>query len=250
MEQEYSKIQREILYGKRVIEEALAAGKTFEEIYVSLSFKQEYIKFLKEKGIPVSRVKDETIAKICGSTNHQGIMGYVSTFKYSNLEELLDLPGKERYPVLLALDEIQDPHNLGAILRCAEGAGVSGVIMGERRTAPINSLVAKISAGSVFHLKIVKVKNLLSAIIKLKNKGYWVFGTHQDGDTNYFDFDFSLPSLLVMGSEGKGLRENIKKECDYLLRIPMKGKVDSLNVSVATAIILFEIAKQHQIKKE
>ncbi len=248
MAQDSTEIQREILYGRRIIEEALLAGKNFEEVYISLHFKGDILVVLKVNGIPVRRVREETLSKMCGTSNHQGIVGVTSSFNYYSLEEIIKVLDKEKYPVVLALDEIQDPHNLGAILRSADGAGVSGVIMGERRTAPLTSVVAKASSGAVFHLKIARVKNLLSVIHIMKEKGFWIFGAHPEGERNYFEVDLLLPLLLVVGSEGKGLRGNIKKKCDLLLRIPMKGKTDSLNVSVATAIILYEALKQRVLE--
>ncbi|MBT9130129.1 MAG: putative TrmH family tRNA/rRNA methyltransferase [candidate division WS2 bacterium] len=244
MEQDFTEIQREIIFGKRVISEALKAGKYIEEVYFSKHFSDNIIQEIKAHNIPTRRVNEDTLTHTCGSRHHQGILAITSTFPFSNMEEVLVEALKFSYPILLALDEIVDPHNLGAIIRSAEGAGVSGIIMSERRTAPLTGAVVKASTGAVFHLKIVKVKNLLASLKVFKEKGFWIMGAHMESDREYFKADFKMPLVLVVGSEGKGLRENIIKECDFLVKIPMLGKITSLNVSVATAIILFEALKQ------
>lgn len=244
MEQDFTELRREIIFGKRVVSEALKAGRYIEEVYLSKHFKNTLAQEIKLRGIPVRRVSEETLTYTCNSPYHQGIVAITSNFPFSSLKEILLEAFKSSYPLILALDEIVDPYNLGAILRSAEGAGVSGIIMSERRTAPITGAVVKASTGAVFHVKIVRVKNLLATLKVMKEKGFWVMGAHVEAKTEYFKMDFKIPLVLVVGSEDKGLRENIVKACDYLVKIPMLGKVESLNVSVATAIILFEIVRQ------
>ena len=244
MEQDSIEIQREIIFGKRVISEALKAGKYIEEVYLSKHFNDNILQEIKAHNIPVRRVNEDTLTYTCGSKHHQGILAITSTFPFSNMEEVLLESFKLAHPIILALDEIVDPNNLGAIMRSAEGAGVSGVIMSERRTAPLTGAVVKASTGAVFHLKIVRVKNLLASLKVFKKKGFWIMGAHMESDKEYFKVDFKIPLVLVVGSEGKGLRDNIVKECDFLVKIPMLGKISSLNVSVATGVILFEALKQ------
>lgn len=244
MEQGSTEIQREIIFGKRVVSEALKAGKYIEEVCLSKHFNDNIVREIKARGIPLKRVSEDTLTYTCSSIHHQGIVAITSTFPFSNMEEVLVESLKTSYPIILALDEIVDPYNLGAIMRSAEGAGVSGVIMSERRTAPITGAVVKASTGAIFHLKIVRVKNLLASLKNLKEKGFWIVGAHMESDKEYFKEDLKIPLVLVVGSEGKGLRDNIVKECDFLVKIPMLGKIESLNVSVATAVILFEALKQ------
>lgn len=244
MEQDSTEIQREIIFGKRVVNEALKSGKFIEEVYLSKYFNDNLVKEIKAHNFPVRRVSEDTLTYTCGSRHHQGIIAITSTFPFSNIEEILLESIKCSYPIILALDEIVDPYNLGAIMRSAEGAGVSGVIMCERRTAPITGVVAKASSGAVFHLKIVRVKNLLASLKVFKEKGFWIIGAHMKSDKEYFEVDLKMPLVLVVGSEGKGLRDNIVKECDFLVKIPMLGRITSLNVSVATAVVLFEAVKQ------
>jgi 23S rRNA (guanosine2251-2'-O)-methyltransferase len=179
---------------------------------------------------------------------HQGVIAHIILPILSLQELLADLKHSENVPLILALDSIQDPHNLGAIIRSAVAVGVNKLILPKDRSASITGTVVKASAGGVFHLDVCRVTNLVSTIGALKDEGIWVFGTSKDASQTIHDADFSVPACLVIGNEEKGLRPLVKKHCDMLVTIPMQGKLDSLNASVAAGVILFEIARQRASK--
>lgn len=172
--------------------------------------------------------------------NHQGIIARMKGHRSVALDELLD----SQPALLLALDSISDPHNLGAIIRSAAAAGVAGILIPKNRAAQITGTVAKVAAGALAHIKICQITNLSDSLHKLKNAGYWIFGAAGEGQQTIYETDFSGPTCLVIGSEGAGIRPLVKKQCDFLVNIPMRSKINSLNASVATGIILFEIARQ------
>jgi 23S rRNA (guanosine2251-2'-O)-methyltransferase len=176
---------------------------------------------------------------------HQGVLAVVKERKFLAIEDLM-AGEKEGYRFFLALDGVEDPHNLGALLRTAEGAGVDGVIIPERRSAPITATVAKTSAGASEHVRVARVTNLVRSLEQLKQKNVWVLGLDERGSPDYTDFDFKTDCVLVLGREGAGLHDLVKKTCDHLLRIPMAGKVSSLNVSVAGAIVMYEAMRQRR----
>ncbi len=175
------------------------------------------------------------------SPHHQGVVAYLASKEFSSLEEIL--AGSER-PFLVLLDEIEDPQNLGAIVRSAEGAGADGVVLPERRSAGLTEAVSSVSAGALEHIKVARVANLAQTMAELKKRGLWLVGAEAGGQEYWYDFDYALPLGLVFGSEGKGLRSLIKKRCDKVLSIPLLGKINSLNVGAAASIFLFEVARQ------
>ncbi len=180
---------------------------------------------------------------------HQGVMAKVSAYATLSLDELLDSVVDHRdkdgiRPLLLALDSIQDPYNLGAIIRSAVAGGVQGIIIPKDRSAPLSGIVAKSSAGTIANINICKVTNLATALKRLKKEGIWIFGAVGSDDKTIYEADFSLPTCLVVGSEEKGMRPLIRSQCDFLISIPMEGKLDSLNASVATAVVIFEVVRQ------
>lgn len=177
--------------------------------------------------------------------NHQGIIARVMAQETLNDDAFFALLSETKKPVLLALDSIQDPHNLGAIIRSASAAGVTGLILPKDRSAPLSGTVAKISAGALSHLPVCQTTNFVRMLQKLKEKGIWIYGTIKEGGNSIFSTDFSGPVCLVIGGEEKGLRPLVKEQCDFRVTIPMKGKLDSLNASVAAGIILFEIVRQN-----
>ena len=175
------------------------------------------------------------------------MIAFKSSQRYYELGELIEESKKSVLPFLLLLDSIQDPHNLGAILRTAECAGVDGVIVTTNQSSPITEIVEKISAGAVSYLKICKVNNLVNTIEQLKKDGFWIVGSHLTSESkNYTDIDFKIPLAVVLGNEEKGIRKLVAENCDFLAKIPMNGKIDSLNVSVASGILLFEVLRQRQ----
>ncbi len=177
--------------------------------------------------------------------NYQGVIAIVPPFEYCEIENILDKAKElKEDPFVLILDGIEDPHNLGSIIRTAETAGVHGIIIPKRRAASVNSTVNKVSAGAVQYMKIARVINITDAIEKLKAQGLWICGTDINTDKYYYNQDLTGPLGIVIGNEGAGISEKVKKNCDFLVKIPMKGKVTSLNASVSTGIIVYEAVKQ------
>jgi len=204
----------------------------------------EIIELAEKHNLKVRFSKQLKIPAVTGKVNHQGVAARVAPCPAVSLEKLLEITGKStKSPILLALDNIIDPHNLGAIIRSAAAAGVSGIILPKDRSAPLTATAAKISAGALSHITICRVTNLVSAIKSLQKEGFWIFGAHGSADRSIYETDFSEPTCLVIGSEGKGIRPLVKKQCDFLISIPMQGSLDSLNASVAAGIILFEIVR-------
>ncbi len=188
--------------------------------------------------------------KIANNKNYQGVIAFVPPFSYCEIEDILEYAkGKNEEPFVLILDGIEDPHNLGAIIRTAETAGMHGIIIPKRRSASVNSTVSKVSSGAVEYMKIARVTNITDAIDKLKKEGLWICGTDINTDKYYYNQDLTGPIGIVIGNEGKGISEKVKKNCDFLIKIPMRGRVTSLNASVSTGIIIYEVLKQRLQKK-
>ena len=179
--------------------------------------------------------------------NYQGVIAVVPPFEYCEVEEILQYAEeKEENPFVLILDGIEDTHNLGAIIRTAETAGVHGIIIPKRRAASVNSTVSKVASGAIEHMKIARVNNISESIKKLKNQGLWICGTAIDGEKYYFNQDLTGPLGIVIGNEGKGISDIVKNNCDFLVKIPMMGKITSLNASVSAGIIIYEALKQRK----
>ena len=191
-------------------------------------------------GIPLYREPRDRLGRFGGQ--HQGVVAELTGFEWRELHDLLDEAPKPEF--FLALDQIEDPRNLGAILRTADGAGVHGIVVPERRTAPPSEVAASASAGALFHAPMARVTNLSDALALLKGRGLWVVGLAPDAPKPWFSFDFKSPVALVVGSEGRGLRPRVASQCDVLVSLPQRGKVESLNVSVAAGIVLYEVVRQ------
>ena len=188
--------------------------------------------------------------KIANNKNYQGVIAFVPPFSYCEIEDILEYAkGKNEEPFVLILDGIEDPHNLGAIIRTAETAGMHGIIIPKRRSASVNSTVSKVSSGAVEYMKIARVTNITDAIDKLKKEGLWICGTDINTDKYYYNQDLTGPIGIVIGNEGKGISDKVKKNGDFLVKIPMMGRVTSLNASVSTGIIIYEALKQRLQKK-
>ena len=182
--------------------------------------------------------------------NYQGVIAIVPPYEYVEIEDILEYAKqKQEDPFILILDGIEDPHNLGSIIRTAETAGVHGIIIPKRRAASVNSTVNKVSAGAVEYMNIARVTNISDAIEKLKQNGLWICGTSIDANKYYYNQDLTGPLAIVIGNEGKGIGEKVKNNCDFLVKIPMKGKIGSLNAGVSTGIIVYEAVKQ-RIRKD
>ncbi len=204
----------------------------------------EIIQLAKARQVPFLFVPKDKLERL--DRGHQGVVAYVSPKEFFSLEEILSSSG---VPLLVLLDGIEDPQNLGAIIRIAEGAGVDGIILPERRSAGLTETVASISAGALEYVKVARVKNLARTMDDLRRRDIWMVGAEGGQKESWYEFDYSLPVGLVFGSEGKGLRPLIKKKCDKILSIPLFGQITSLNVSAAAAAFLFEVVRQRHTKK-
>jgi 23S rRNA (guanosine2251-2'-O)-methyltransferase len=241
----------EVLYGLHPVEEAIRSGsRQLDHVSVSRERRDERLERLIElcraANIRVSFEPRDQLTRLARTDAHQGVLAVVRERKFLGIEDLLAPRQDGQHRFFLALDGIEDPHNLGAVLRTADGAGVDGVILPERRSAPISATVAKTSAGASEHIRIARVTNLVRALEQMKQKHVWVLGLDERGSPDYTDFDFRIDCVLVLGREGAGLHDLVKKTCDHLLRIPMAGQVSSLNVSVAGAVVMYEAMRQRR----
>ena len=237
-----------LIYGVLPVLEALrAAGRRIDKVLIADGAKEhrlsEIIDLCRSHSIAWNRVPRETFAKhLDPHANHQGVLAFSASADYVTTDDILE--NASETPLIVVLDGVEDPRNLGAILRTCEGAGVDGVIIPERRAVGLNDTVAKSSAGAIEYVKVAKTTNLNRLIENLKERDIWVVGTSGDADMNYADWDWTRASALVLGGEGGGLHRLVAENCDVLVKIPMYGKIDSLNVSVAAGVILFEARRQ------
>ena len=209
----------------------------------------EITRLAREQGVIINRTPRDTFSKyVDPSINTQGIIAFTAPVDYADAGDLIENASDDA--LMLVLDGVEDPRNLGAVLRSAECAGVDGVFIPERRAVGLNDTVAKSSAGAIEYVKVAKVANLNRLIEKLKERGVWVVGTSGEAETSYADWDWTRPSAIVLGAEGSGLHRLVAENCDMLVKIPMYGKIDSLNVSVAAAVIMFEVRRQRSAKEE
>lgn len=207
------------------------------------------IALAKEKKVIINEVSKAKLNQMSQTENNQGVIAIVPPFNYCEIEDILDLAkNRNEKPFILILDGIEDPHNLGSIIRTAETAGVHGIIIPKRRAANVNSTVAKVSAGAVEYMKIARVNNINDAINTLKENDVWICGTDMNTDKYYYDEDFTGGIGVVIGSEGYGMSRLVKENCDFLVKIPMKGKITSLNASVSAGIVMYEVVKQRIAK--
>ncbi len=205
------------------------------------------LELCRAKGVRISTEPRDQLTRHCKTDAHQGIVAFVRERKFLALEDLLQPTAGAKF--LLALDGVEDPHNLGALLRSADGAGIDGVILPERRSAPLSAVTAKTSAGASEHVRIAQVVNITRALEAMKKQNIWIVGLDERGTPDYTDFDFRQDVCLVLGSEGSGLHDLVKRTCDHLLRIPMAGSVSSLNVSVAGAVVMYEAMRQRRSRQ-
>lgn len=228
-----------ILYGRNPVREALRGPRTVKRIWATPAAAREpWLAEAAAGGIAtVERAEHDEIAALAGVEEHQGVCAEVSDYVYAKATDLLAEPDA----LVLVLDEIQDPQNLGALARVAESAGASGMVIAERRSAEVTPTVCKTSAGAVEHLAIARVGNVSDFLLAAKEAGAWVYGASAEGEARYDQPDYKGKVVLVVGSEGRGLRPRVAKSCDALVHIPMRGKVDSLNVSTATAVLVYAV---------
>lgn len=227
-----------VLSGIHPVAEALRAGTPLDRILVAQGAGgprlQEVIDLARQSGVPVRFEPRAALERLAGTSAHQGIVGLGAARKYADLDSV----GESE--MLVVLDGVEDPHNLGAILRTAHAAGAGAVIIPERRAAGVTDVAAKAAAGALEHLPVVRVTNINRTLEELKKREYWIYGLDERGDHLYDQTDYAARSVLVLGGEGKGLHEQVRKHCDVILRIPMAGRISSLNVSVAAGVVLFE----------
>lgn len=241
------------MYGVHPVAEALRAGqRRLDHVLVAAERHDDRLARLvaecRHAGIRVRQEPREQLTQLAGSNLHQGVVAFVHPKELLSIEDLFNSPDSPQSRLLLALDGVEDPQNLGALLRVADGAGVDGVVLTERRSAPLSSVAVKASAGAVEHLRIARVVNLVRALELLKQQNIWIIGLDERGETDYDRFDLTGNCVLVMGREGAGLHDLVRRTCDHLLRIPMAGGVSSLNVSTAGAVVLYEAARQRRMK--
>ncbi len=239
--------------GRNSVLELLESGKDINKIFITKGERHgsinKILAIAKERRVIVVEKDKRQMNEIAQNENYQGIIAIVPPFEYCQIEDILNVAKeKNEDPFVLILDGIEDPHNLGSIIRTAETAGVHGVIIPKRRAVGVNSTVNKTSAGAVEHMNIARVTNITDAIDRLKEAGLWICGTDISTDKYYYNQDLTGPLGIVIGNEGNGISEKVKKNCDFLVKIPMKGKVSSLNASVSTGIIIYESLKQRIIK--
>lgn len=246
-------MSEEMIAGRNAVTEALKSGRPINKLFIQDGIKGgsigEITALAKEAGVFFEFAKLEKLTKIAGEVRHQGVVAMVAPVKFYELEDVLaTAKEKGEAPFLLLLDELQDPQNVGALIRTADAAGVHGILLPQRRSCPLNAVVAKISAGAIEYVPVVKIGNITQIITKLKKLGFWIIGADMDGEDNYFDANLTGPVVVVIGAEGKGLGRLVRDNCDILVKIPMAGGVSSLNASAAGAVLLYEIVRQRVLQ--
>ena len=240
----------DVIYGIHAVSEALKSrGRGFEYVAVSKERHdgrvQKIVSQCRASGIAVRQVTREELDRLAHSGGHQGVAAVTSQKQYTDLDDVLAAK-RGHYAFVLVLDGVEDPHNLGAIIRTAEGAGADGIVIPERRAAGVTATVAKASAGASEHVPIARVTNIARTLEELKKRNVWTVGLDERGTQAYDLIDYKMDCALVLGAEGRGLHELVRKSCDFLVSIPMLGKVASLNVSVAAGVVMYEVARQRR----
>lgn len=238
----------EKIAGRQAVLEALKSGTPVEKIVFlhgnKGSITAEIRHLAKERGVPLTEVDKRRFHELAGSLPAQGVIALIGSQRYVEIEEILRIAEtKNEPPFLLILDEIEDPHNLGALIRTAEGAGVHGVILPRHHSAPMTATVTKASAGASLHMPAARVTNIARTLEELKERNVWIVGSDDSAEKLYTEPDYTQPVAIVIGSEGRGIRRLVKEKCDFLVRIPMAGKIASLNASVAGALLMYEVRR-------
>lgn len=250
---EPASLPEDVVVGRNAVTEVLKSGRTVNRLLVAEGDAQgsirEIVRMARENGAIVETVARSKMEAIARGFRHQGVLAYTSPVDYTPFDEILRLARqKSDVPFLLLLDELEDPHNLGAILRTADAVGVDGVLIPKRRSCPLSATVAKTSAGAVEYVPVARIGNVAQTLNELKREGFWVVGADMDGTADYFTADLTGAVVLVVGSEGHGISRLVRETCDILVRIPMLGKINSLNVSVAGAVLMYEVLRQRREK--
>ena len=242
-----------VVIGRNAVKELLSGGRDVDKLYITSGEREGSINQLlgiaAERGIPITECDRSRLDAIARGGRHQGIIAIAAERNYSTIEEIIEYANeKGEPPFVVVCDGVEDPHNLGAIIRSAECSGAHGIIIPKRRAVGLTATVAKSSAGALEHMKVAKVTNLASAIDELKDRGLWIYAADMDGST-YYKTDMKGATALVLGSEGFGISRLVKEKCDFIVSIPLYGQVNSMNVSCAAAILLAEVARQRNNKE-
>src|SRR5882672_12602343 len=243
----------ESIYGINPVREALKSrGRAIQYVAVARERHDDRLQKLidecKHAGVSVRLITRQDLDRLAGNGGHQGAVAVTSAKKYCDVDDLL-AKRRGEHALLIVLDGVEDPHNLGALMRTADAAGADGVVIPERRAAPVTGTVTKTSAGASEYLPIAKVTNIARTVEELKDRNIWTVGLDERGPQTYDALDYNMDCAVVLGAEGKGLHDLVKKKCDFLVSIPMLGKVPSLNVSVAAAVVLYEIVRQRRVRE-
>lgn len=242
----------DLIIGRNAVREALKSGRAIDHLLVARGSNSgsiaPIIAMCRDKKIPVKEADTKKLDFLCGGAVHQGVILFAAAHEYSNLDDIFALAEERKEPPFIVIcDGLEDPHNLGAVIRSAEAAGVHGVIIPERRSVSLSSYAGKAAAGALEYVPVVRVGNLNAAVETLKNRGVWIYAADMDG-TAYYETDMTGPCAVIIGSEGKGVSRLLKERSDFVVSIPMKGKINSLNASVAAGILMFEISKSRALK--
>lgn len=239
-------MKEEFIAGRNPVAEALRSGRALNKVMVQDGARgvTEIIAAAREKGVAVEFVKSDKLDKLAQGVRHQGVVAYAAPVEFKTLEDAIKKAAvKGEAPFLLLLDELQDPQNLGALIRTADAAGVHGILLPKRRSCPLNAVVAKISAGAVEYVPVIQIGNIVQQLKDLKKQGFWVAGADMDGEP-YTKVNLTGPLVLVIGAEGKGLGRLVKENCDIIVSLPMQGGVNSLNAAAAGAVLMYEVVRQ------
>ncbi|WP_368505962.1 23S rRNA (guanosine(2251)-2'-O)-methyltransferase RlmB [Alkalihalophilus sp. As8PL] len=246
-------MNQEFIVGKNPVIEALRAGHTINKIWIAEGSQKgqmtKVIQLAKEQGVLVQNAPKKKLEQLVDSSNHQGVVASIAAYEYAELDDLFAVANKRNEePFFLILDEVEDPHNLGSIMRTADAVGAHGIIIPKRRAVGLTQTVAKASTGAIEYIPVVRVTNIARTMDDLKKRGLWFAGTDAKGSEDYRQASFDMPIGLVIGSEGKGISRLIKEKCDFLIHIPMVGQVTSLNASVAASLLMYEVhRKRHPL---
>lgn len=238
-----------LIEGRNAVTEALRAGTAMDKIFLARGETDATLGHIastaRSRGVVVVECDRRKLDGMSRTKSHQGVIAVAAVREYAGVDDILDRAARRGEPPLIVVcDELSDPHNLGAVIRTAEAAGAHGVIIPKRRSAGLTAIVAKTSAGAVSHLPVARVPNLTALLKELKKQGLWVFGTEAEGTTSLYEADLKGPAVVVIGSEGDGMGRLVREQCDFLLSIPMRGQVNSLNASAAAAVVLYEAVRQ------
>ncbi|GEB77085.1 23S rRNA (guanosine(2251)-2'-O)-methyltransferase RlmB [Sporolactobacillus inulinus] len=239
----------EWIIGRHPVSEAVRSGREINKVWLNKEGRGlgDLLDLIKSRGIAFQFVPKKKLDQLSKSTQHQGVVASIAAYRYAEIDDLFALAvRREEQPFFMMLDNVEDPHNLGSILRTADASGCHGIIIPKRRSVGLTSVVAKASTGAIEYVPVARVANLASTIDALKKQGVWFAGTAADGSEDYRSADFTMPLCLVIGNEGAGMSQLIRKKCDFLIRLPMKGKVTSLNASVAASLLMYEVLRRRE----